>query len=263
MLSSDINSGILRLTLDNPPANALSEALLDSLTSHLESAWQDDNIRLIVIASSGKIFSAGHDLKEMESHRSDSDSGKEYYNYLLTKCSSLMQSIVLHPKPIIAEVNGAATAAGCQLVATCDLAYASDTSTFCTPGVNIGLFCSTPMVALSRVVNPKRSMEMLLTGEPIPAQRAYEIGLLNDVVPESKLSGRVDEVCQKILSKSSVTLKIGKQAFYRQHEMTLSEAYNFATGVMVENMLDADAKEGIGAFLERRPPKWKNSSEKK
>ena len=258
-LNWERQGGILRLVMDNPPANTLSDNMLDELAASLESAVDDKEVKVIVIAAKGKIFCAGHDLKEMESHRADNDKGQRYFGYLLNKCSAVMQAIVHHPKPIIAEVSGAATAAGCQLVATCDLAFAGQEASFCTPGVNIGLFCSTPMVALSRAVLRKNAMEMLLSGEAISAERAEEIGLVNRVVGQSELSDAVRKCGEKIAGKAAKTLKIGKQAFYKQAEMGMAEAYKFASQVMVENMLDENAKEGIGAFIEHRSPEWKDS----
>ncbi len=249
--------GILRLTLDNPPANALSIALMEALLARLQQARQDETVRVIVIAAAGKLFSAGHDLKEMTAHRAEDDRGRAFFERTMRLCAQLMQTIVNHPRPVIAEVDGLATAAGCQLVASCDLAIATDTSRFCTPGVNIGLFCSTPMVALSRNVHRKHAMEMLLTGEPIDASAAREIGLINRVVPKDYLHQVVDKYAATIASKSPLTLKIGKEAFYAQAQMPLNEAYDYAARVMVENMLARDAEEGIGAFLDKRHPQWK------
>ena len=249
--------GILRLTLDNPPANALSIALMEALLARLQQARQDETVRVIVIAAAGKLFSAGHDLKEMTAHRAEDDRGRAFFERTMRLCAQLMQTIVNHPRPVITEVDGLATAAGCQLVASCDLAIATDTSRFCTPGVNIGLFCSTPMVALSRNVHRKHAMEMLLTGEPIDASAAREIGLINRVVPKDYLHQVVDKYAATIASKSPLTLKIGKEAFYAQAQMPLNEAYDYAARVMVENMLARDAEEGIGAFLDKRHPQWK------
>jgi enoyl-CoA hydratase/carnithine racemase len=213
---------------------------------------------VVIIAAEGPTFSAGHDLKEIKAGRLDPDKGKNYFSKIMLQCSTLMQSIVNNPKPIIAEVNGAATAAGCQLVASCDLAYASVSARFATPGVNIGLFCSTPMVALSRSIANKHSMEMLLTGEFISSHKAVQIGLINENVKDDSLQKYVLEKAIIISKKSKMTLKTGKKAFYKQLELTLSQAYDFASDVMVNNMLKLDAEEGIDAFLEKRKPSWQD-----
>ena len=213
-------------------------------------------MRVIVLAASGKVFSAGHDLKEMTARRADADHGRAFFEETFAVCSRLMQSIVRHPKPVIAEVDGIATAAGCQLVASCDLAIASDQATFGVNGINVGLFCTTPGVALVRGLKPKHAMEMLLTGEMIDAATAREFGLVNRVVPREYLTQVVTKYAQTIASKSPSTLKIGKEAFYRQAEMGLGEAYDYASRVMVENMLARDAEEGIGAFIDKRKPEW-------
>ncbi len=247
---------VLRLTLDNPPANSLSAHVIAELHAELASARHNDDVRVIVIAAAGKLFSAGHDLKEMASHRSDGDGGRTYLEQLFSRCSLLMQSIVDHPKPVIAEVDGLATAAACQLVATCDLAIASEQASFGVNGIDVGLFCSTPAVALTRVVSRKRAMEMLLTGEMIDAPTALEFGLVNRVVPHEALRESVNELAVLIASKSPLALKLGKEAVARQFGMNLAEAYEHTSRVMVENMLAADAEEGISAFLEKRPPKW-------
>ncbi|BCH25642.1 enoyl-CoA hydratase [Mesorhizobium sp. L-8-3] len=251
-----LDGGILRLTLMNPPANALSLAFMEALQAELDAARDDKAVRVVVISAPGKVFSAGHDLKELTAHRSDPDRGRAFFELTMGRCAALMQSIVRLPKPVIAEVDGVATAAGCQLVASCDLAIASDQASFATPGVNIGLFCSTPMVALSRNVSNKHAMEMLLTGETIDAGTAREFGLVNRVVPREYLIQVVTKYAQTIVSKSPLTLKIGKEAFYRQAEMGLSEAYDYTARVMVENMLARDAEEGIGAFIGKRKPEW-------
>lgn len=246
----------LRLTLSNPPANALSLAVMRALQANLYDARDDQSVRIIVIAATGKLFSAGHDLKEMNGHREDADGGRTFFKETFDVCSRLMQSIVTHPKPVIAEVDGIATAAGCQLVASCDLAIASDQSTFGVNGINVGLFCTTPGVALVRGVKPKQAMEMLLTGEMVDAATAKEFGLVNRVVPREYLNQVVNKYAETIASKSPSTLKVGKEAFYRQAEMGLADAYDYASKVMVENMLARDAEEGIGAFIEKRDPKW-------
>jgi enoyl-CoA hydratase/carnithine racemase len=248
--------GILRLLLANPPANTLSEAMLDALQSAFDKAAADTSVRVIILGAEGALFCAGHDLKELTARRTDDDKGRAYFHDIMSRCARLMQTIVNHPKPVIAEVNGLATAAGCQLVASCDLAIASDEAVFCTPGVHIGLFCSTPMVALSRAIHPKHAMEMLLTGEGVNATVAREQGLINRVVPKDYLKAGTMKFAETIASKSPKTLKIGKQAFRQQREMSLAEAYEYTANVMVENMMVDDAKEGIGAFLQHREPKW-------
>lgn len=257
LVSTELADGVLRLTLDNPPANALSRALMAELQAGLDRAAEDREVRVVVIAAAGRFFSPGHDLKEVTAHRADADRGRAFYTELMAECGRLMQSVVRLPKPVIAEVAGIASAAGCQLVASCDLAIASTEATFSTPGVNIGLFCSTPMVALSRNVSRKHAMEMLLTGEMIDATTAREFGLVNRVVPPEYLKQVVNKYAQTIVSKSPLTLKIGKEAFYAQAEIPLSEAYDYAGRVMVENMLARDAEEGIGAFVDKREPEWK------
>ena len=255
-VDAQLEQGILRVTLANPPANALSTAMISALQAEIDRAGDDPSIRVVVIAASGKLFSGGHDLKEMTARRADPDRGRAFFEETMTACATLMQSIVRCPKPVVAEVDGLATAAGLQLVASCDLAIASEKATFCTPGVNIGLFCSTPMVALSRNVSRKQAMEMLLTGETIDASTARDFGLVNRVVPREYLTQVVTKYAQTIASKSPLTLKIGKEAFYQQAEMGLAEAYEHTARVMVENMLARDAQEGIGAFIEKRDPKW-------
>jgi enoyl-CoA hydratase/carnithine racemase len=251
--------GILRIVLNNPKShNTLSEKMISSLQQSLDDAASDEKVRVVIIAAEGPTFSAGHDLKEIKAGRLDPDKGKNYFSKIMLQCSTLMQSIVNNPKPIIAEVNGAATAAGCQLVASCDLAYASVSARFATPGVNIGLFCSTPMVALSRSIANKHSMEMLLTGEFISSHKAVQIGLINENVKDDSLQKYVLEKAIIISKKSKMTLKTGKKAFYKQLELTLSQAYDFASDVMVNNMLKLDAEEGIDAFLEKRKPSWQD-----
>jgi enoyl-CoA hydratase/carnithine racemase len=246
----------LKLTLNRGAArNALSEGLMAALQAALDAAAKDDS-RVIVLAADGPAFCSGHDLKEMTAHRAAADGGKAAFAAVFAQCSRLMQTIVRHPKPIIAQVQGIATAAGCQLVASCDLAVASAKARFATPGVNIGLFCSTPMVALSRNVSRKHAMEMLLTGETISAEEALRIGLVNRVVAHEALEAETVALARKIASKPRATVKIGKEAFYRQLEMPLSDAYDYASRVMTENMLHAEAREGICAFVEKRNPKW-------
>jgi len=248
---------IRKLTLNRGGArNALSVGLMAALQGALDDAAKDKAVRVVIIAAQGPAFSSGHDLKEMTARRADADKGKAFFAALFAQCSALMQAIVRHPKPVIAQVHGIATAAGCQLVASCDLAVASSVARFATPGVNIGLFCSTPMVALSRNVSRKHAMEMLLTGEMIAADEARRIGLINRVVAPEALEAETMKLAELVASKPHGTLKIGKEAFYRQVEMPLSEAYGYASQVMTMNMLAAEAEEGIGAFVEKRAPKW-------
>jgi enoyl-CoA hydratase/carnithine racemase len=248
---------VLRLTLNRAGArNALSVGLMGALQEALDAAAADKSVRALIISAEGPAFSSGHDLKEMTARRADADKGKAFFAALFAQCSKLMQTVVRHPKPVIAEVQGIATAAGCQLVASCDLAVAADTARFATPGVNIGLFCSTPMVALSRNVSRKHAMEMLLTGEMIPADEARRIGLINRIAAPEALTAETMKLAELIATKPHGTLKIGKEAFYKQVEMPLSEAYDYASQVMTMNMLAAEAEEGIGAFVEKREPKW-------
>ncbi|MGB1036530.1 MAG: enoyl-CoA hydratase [Candidatus Puniceispirillales bacterium] len=253
------DNGVLRLTLDHEARrNALSEAMMAELTSAITKAGHDSTIRVIILAATGKVFCSGHDLKEMTLGRDAADGGKAYFSKVMATCSHLMQTIVNCSKPVIAEVAGIATAAGCQLVASCDLAIAADTAQFSTPGVHIGLFCSTPMVALSRNVSHKHAMEMLLTGDMVSAWRAAEIGLVNQVVAPDQLTKACQIMAEKIASKSSLTVATGKQAFYQQREMPLADAYTYASQVMVENMMAQDAEEGINAFIEKRPARWQD-----
>jgi len=259
LLEELIGNGVYRLTLnDAKKRNALSEEMMAKLKSLLTDATDNKSIRVIIIAGNGPAFCSGHDLKQMTAGRDNDDQGLTYFKKVFASCSELMQMIVEHPKPIIAEVSGVAAAAGCQLVACCDLAVAGKSARFITPGVNIGLFCSTPMVALSRNVSNKAAMEMLLTGEMVSADKAEHIGLINRVTDDADLKQETTALAELIASKSSLTLKIGKEAFYKQKDMPLSEAYDFASKVMVDNMLEHDAKEGIGSFLEKRKPKWQN-----
>ena len=259
LLEEFIANGVYRLTLnDAKKRNALSEEMMAKVKSSLSDARDNKSIRVIIIAGNGPAFCSGHDLKQMTAGRDNDDQGLTYFKKVFASCSELMQMIVEHPKPIIAEVSGVAAAAGCQLVACCDLAVAGKSARFITPGVNIGLFCSTPMVALSRNVSNKAAMEMLLTGEMVSADKAEHIGLINRVTDDADLKQETTALAELIASKSSLTLKIGKEAFYKQKDMPLSEAYDFASKVMVDNMLEHDAKEGIGSFLEKRKPKWQN-----
>ncbi len=245
------------LTLNRPPArNCLSMDLMAALHGAVREAGDDDAVRAVVLTGAGPAFSSGHDLKELTAHRNDKDRGRAFYAETMGACSDMMLAIVRSPKPVIAAVNGIATAAGCQLVASCDLAIASVDARFATPGVNIGLFCSTPMVALSRNVSRKGAMEMLLLGDMVDAQDAHAMGLVNRVVEADRVVNEAVEFGRRIADKPSRTLKIGKEAFYKQLEMPLEEAYRYAADVMVENMLDAEAEEGIGAFLDKREPNW-------
>ena len=259
LLKSSNDHGILRLTLNDPDnKNALSELMMQELLKAISDASKDNSVKVIVIASTGDVFCSGHNLKEINEAKKSDDNGESYYLGLFKICSSLMQLIIHCSKPVIAEVNGIATAAGCQLVASCDLAVSSDSSKFATPGVNIGLFCSTPMVALSRNVSQKNSMKMLLTGDMISADEAKRISLINDCVPEEQLTKLVMELAEKISKKSQEVLKIGKEAFYKQSQLNIEDAYEYTSMVMTKNMMIDDASEGINAFLEKRNPKWKN-----
>jgi enoyl-CoA hydratase/carnithine racemase len=251
--------GIAVLTLNRPQArNSLSEGLIAELHAALRDIHDDTSVRAVVLAANGSAFSAGHDMKELTARRGDADHGRAYFAQVMTACSAMMQAIVQLPKPVVAAVQGVATAAGCQLVASCDLAVASEAASFATPGVDIGLFCSTPMVALSRNVPRKQAMEMLLTGEPIAATTARGIGLINRVVAAGAERDAAIALAQKVALKSAYTIKLGKEAFYRQAEMSLADAYRYAAEVMTENMMARDAEEGIGAFIEKREPKWED-----
>jgi enoyl-CoA hydratase/carnithine racemase len=247
------------LTLNRPAArNSLSEGLIAELHRALKEIHDDKKVRAVVIAANGPAFSAGHDMKELTARRTDADRGRSYFAQIMNACSAMMQAIVHLPKPVVAAVQGVATAAGCQLVASCDLAVASEAASFATPGVDIGLFCSTPMVALSRNVPRKQAMEMLLTGEPVDAATAQAIGLVNHVVAAGGERDAAIALAEKVALKSAYTVKLGKEAFYRQAEMGLADAYRFAAEVMTENMMARDAEEGIGAFIEKREPKWQD-----
>ena len=259
LVKSELKNNILQITLNNPKQqNTLSETMIKQLDDKLQQGSRDNSVKIIILSSTGPVFCAGHNLKDLNSKRSESDKGKSYYEKIFKDCSALMINITNNSKPIIAVIDGIATAAGCQLIASCDLAYSSDKARFATPGVNIGLFCSTPMVPLSRNVSKKAAMEMLLTGDLINANKALQIGLINEVFSSDQLMQKVFEVAEKISSKSMKTLKIGKKAFYKQREMSLQEAYNFTSTVMVENMLNSDSEEGIKAFLDKRKPIWNN-----
>jgi enoyl-CoA hydratase/carnithine racemase len=256
LIAAERQGAVLRLTLNNPPANALSIQLMEALQAELGAARNDESVRVIVIAASGKLFSAGHDLKEMTAGRADADRGKAFFERTFALCSTLMQSIVEHPKPVIAQVHGIATAAGCQLVASCDLAVAADDAKFGVNGIDVGLFCSTPSVALTRNISLKRAMEMLLTGEMIGAATALQFGLVNRVVPLEALTEAVDDLAATIAAKSPEAVRLGKQAVRKQAGLTLAHAYDCASRTMVENMLAADSEEGISAFFEKREPVW-------
>lgn len=246
------DSGVATLTLNRPAArNALSKRLMEALQIELNAIADDPSTRVVVIAANSPAFCSGHDLREVRATPT-----KEAYEALFKQCSALMLSITRLPQPVIARVHATATAAGCQLVATCDLAIAAESACFATPGVNIGLFCSTPMVAVSRSLGRKQVMEMLLTGEMIDAEAAVTGGLINKAVPDTELDETIATYCRQIVSKSALTLKIGKEAFYRQLEMPLEDAYTYASEAMVTNMLARDAEEGIDAFLEKRTPQW-------
>ena len=247
------------ITLNRPAArNSLSEAMIAGLHAALKEIADDKAVRALVITANGPAFSAGHDMKELTARRSDADRGRAYFAHIMNACSAMMQAIVHLPKPVVAAVQGIATAAGCQLVASCDLAVASEAASFATPGVDIGLFCSTPMVALSRNVPRKQAMEMLLTGEPISAETAKQIGLINRVVAAGTEHDAAIALANKVALKSAYTVKLGKEAFYRQAEMSLADAYRYTAEVMTENMMARDAEEGIGAFIEKRAPKWQD-----
>ena len=260
LLSALDEKGVLRLTLnDARRRNALSEEMLQLLGQAVAEAGQNPAVRVVVLDAIGPAFCAGHDLKQLTAGRAAADGGRAYFAKIMGLCAQVMQAIVACPKPIIAEVAGVATAAGCQLVASCDLALAAEGAQFSTPGVNIGLFCSTPMVALSRNVAAKHAMEMLLMGEMVSAARAAEMGLVNRVVPAQALRAQTQSFAEKIASKSSLTLATGKGAFYAQAEMPLAQAYGYAAQLMVDNMLARDAEEGIGAFIEKRAPQWQDA----
>ncbi len=259
VLLRERDGNIAILMLNRPQArNSLSEALLGALSGALSEIAADKSIRGVLLAANGPAFCAGHDLKELTSRRGDADGGRNYFRHIMTICSAMMQQIVNLPQPVIAAVQGPASAAGCQLVASCDLAIASTSAKFATPGVDIGLFCSTPMVALSRNVPRKHAMEMLLTGDMVSAERAAGIGLVNRVVAPGDERKAALSLAREIASKSSYVLKIGKQAFYRQAEMSLADAYNYASEVMTENMMARDAEEGICAFIDKRDPQWED-----
>ena len=257
MLLRDDDGGIATLTLNAPASlNALSDAMLAALKAEFTRLADDRSIRVVILKGAGKVFCAGHDLKEMQAGRAAPDKGRAYFADLFARCAEVMQMIPALPQPVIAEVHGIATAAGCQLVASCDMAVAAEGTRFGVNGVNIGLFCSTPMVALSRNVPRKVAFEMLTTGEFIGTDRALTVGLVNRVAPTQALTAETLALARTVAGKLTAAVKIGKRAFYDQIEMTRTEAYSHAAGVMVENMLWRDTEEGIAAFLEKRRPDW-------
>lgn len=249
------HQGLARITLNRPAQyNALSEEVLDSLQHILDRLAQDPSLQCVIIQATGKAFCAGHDLKQMRANPEHT-----YYRDLFTRCSRVMQGVLALPVPVIARVQGLATAAGCQLVATCDMAVASESTRFAVSGINVGLFCSTPAVALSRCVPPKAAMEMLMTGEFISAQRAQELGLINYAVAEDQLDQTVQKLADSILAKSPVAVRAGKAMFYRQRSLAIEQAYDYAGQVMADNMMSNDACEGIDAFIEKRAPQWRGT----
>ena len=257
LIREERRGAVAILTLNRPPArNALSLAMIAALHGAIERMSGDESVSVVILAAAGPAFCAGHDLKELTAHRKDDDRGRAFFAETMRACAAMMQAIVHCPKPVIAAVHATATAAGCQLVATCDLAVAADSAVFATPGVNIGLFCSSPMVALSRNVPRKQAIEMLLLGEMLEAGAARDYGLVNRVVPADHVMQEAMSMAETIASKSPLTVAIGKEAFYRQLELDLSGAYDYAADVMVRNMLARDAEEGINAFIEKRPPRW-------
>jgi len=259
LLRRDEGGGIITLTLNRPKSrNALSLAMLDALAEALAEIAADSSARAVVLAAEGPVFSAGHDLREITAHRGDADGGHGFFQTAMGRCAAVMQAIVALPQPVIAAVQGTATAAGCQLVATCDLAVAASEAKFSTPGVDIGLFCSTPAVALSRAVAAKPAMEMLLLGEMIPAAEALRIHLVNRVVPPDQVMPTALDLGRKIAARSALTVRLGKRAFHRQLGLPLQDAYAHASCVMVENLMAEDAAEGIGAFLGKRKPVWQD-----
>lgn len=259
VLQSGVKDGVVLVELNRPQAsNSLSEGMLKALADTFTEIAANKRVRAVVLAANGRSFCAGHDLKEITARRRDADGGRAYVQDLMHRCSAMMQSIHRMPQPVIAAIEGAATAAGCQLIASCDLAVASKTAKFATPGVHIGLFCSMPMVALSRNVAPKHAMEMLLTGDLINADDACRIGLVNRVVAPGAEREEAIKLARKLAAKSTLIVKLGKEAFYRQLDMNLPEAYRFTSQVMVENMMVRDAKEGISAFVEKRTPTWED-----
>jgi enoyl-CoA hydratase/carnithine racemase len=259
LLREDLEGGVSVLTLNRPAArNSLSLQMLETLENALAAIAEDARVRCLVMAANGPVFSAGHDLKEITAHRADPDGGRGFYNRAMDTCARVMQAITALPQPVIAAVQGVATAAGCQLVATCDLAVASDHARFATPGVDIGLFCSTPAVPLARAIPRKAAMEMLLLGEMVPAEEALRIGLVNRVVPGDQVMETALGLARSIAARSTLTVRMGKRAFYRQVDLPLAEAYREAACVMADNLMAHDAAEGIGAFVGKRRPVWED-----
>jgi enoyl-CoA hydratase/carnithine racemase len=257
VLRRETEDTVAWLILNRPASrNSLSEELLVALIDALAALGRDTSVHAVVLAAEGPAFCSGHDLRELTARRTDPDGGRGFFAGIWRLCGTMMMSVVELPQPVIACVQGAASAAGCQLVASCDLAVAAADATFATPGVDIGLFCSTPMVALSRNLAPKHAMEMLLTGDAMSATEARRIGLVNRVVPAGQERAEAMRLAQRVASKSAHAIRLGKQTFHTQSAMGLADAYAHASRVMVENLLDADAKEGIGAFLAKRPPQW-------
>jgi enoyl-CoA hydratase/carnithine racemase len=257
LVRENLEAGIVRLTLNTPTSlNALSDAMLAALSAEFAQLAKDSTTKVVILRGAGKVFCAGHDLKEMQAGRASPDKGAAYFADLFTRCAHVMQAITTLPQPVIASAHGIATAAGCQLVATCDLAVAAEGTRFGVNGVNIGLFCSTPMVALSRNVAPKHAFEMLVTGEFVEAARAREIGLINRIAPPEALDDATLTLARTVASKLGAAVRIGKRAFYDQANLSLADAYAHTGAVMVENMLLSDTEEGINAFLEKRKPDW-------
>lgn len=254
------HGSVAQLTLNRPEArNALNEELLSALLSQIEDISRSPSLRALIVAANGPVFCSGHDIRQLESHRGDADGGKAYFETVFQLCAAMMKAILSCPIPVIAAVEGPATAAGCQLVATCDLAIASNDAEFCTPGVHIGLFCSTPAVALARNVGRKRAMEMLLLGEMVSAEGAREFGLVNRIAPRTQVRGEAMDMANIIASKSRPVTALGKAAFYDQFDPDLAASYERATRVMVENMMMEDAREGLSAFLDKREPEWRDA----
>ncbi|MBU8541014.1 enoyl-CoA hydratase [Falsiroseomonas tokyonensis] len=259
LLRQDSETGVTRLTLNRPDSrNSLSFAMLGALQHALEEIARDARVRVVVLAAAGPVFCAGHDLREITAHRNDEDAGRGFFEAAMQRCATVMQAIVALPQPVIAEVQGIATAAGCQMVASCDLAVASEAAKFCTPGVDIGLFCSTPAVALSRAIAAKPALEMLLTGAMVPAAEAQRLGLVNRVVPAAELTAEALALAGQIATRSAHAVRLGKAAFHRQRGLPLDQAYAHCAAVMTENLLAEDAAEGIGAFLAKRSPVWQD-----
>ena len=259
LLRDDHANGVTVLTLNRPAArNSLSLPMLDTLEDALAAIGEDASVRCVVLAAAGTVFCAGHDLREINAHRADPDQGRGFYDRTMGACSRVMQAITALPQPVVAAVQGVATAAGCQLVATCDLAVAADRARFCTPGVDIGLFCSTPAVALARAVPRKAALEMLMLGEMVGADDALRMGLLNRVVAPDQLMPAALDIAGRIAARSALTVRMGKRGFYRQIDLPLQDAYREASRIMTDNLMARDAAEGIGAFLEKRRPVWED-----